>query len=293
MSGTFDEKGTGAGAPGKRPTPTIEGRATEVSVEPVAGDPKSEASRAALPDAGGPDDEASRPGGAGAEPGDEAAETDDEKTAPDGGVAEDPVEPVAAAPARRSFGSRLLGWLAALFTHALAGIAGGLAVLAALSFGYLPAGSVQDTAEVGVIESRIAALESAPKVPDRTGELETLESRLATLESQSSGAQEPGASSADVEALSARVAQMEASLASMADAVKDGGDVADAAAISQQVAEAEQRLDKQIESKVQSEIQSALASGAGASDANTKVIETLKAEIAASMRSSRLSPRQS
>lgn len=277
MSGTFDEKGTESGASGKRPTPTIEGTATEVSVDAVAGDAKTETPEAALPGAGAPDDETSPPGDDGTEPGDEATETDDEEVTPDGGISE---RPVAAAPERRSFGSRLLGGLAALFTHALAGLAGGLAVLAALSFGYLPSGSVKDAAGVGAIENRVAALESAPKTPDSASELETLKARLATLESQTPEAQEPSASPAEVEALSARVAQMESSLASMAEAAKDGGDVADAAAISQQVAEAEQRLDKQIESKVQSEIQSALASGTAGSGSDTKAIETLKSEIA-------------
>ena len=267
MSGTSDERGTRSDASGKRPTPTIEGTATEVSVDAVAGDAKTEAPEAALPSAGAPDDETSPPGDDGTESDDEATEADDER-------------PAAAAPERRSFGSRLLGGLATLFTHALAGVAGGLAVLAALSLGYLPSGSVKDAAGVGAIENRVTALESAPKTPDSASELESLKSRLATLESQTSGAQEPSASPADVEALSARVAQMETSLASMADAAKDGGDVADAAAISRQVAEAEQRLDKQIESKVQSEIQAALASGTAGSGSNTKAIETLKSEIA-------------
>ena len=267
MSGTSDERGTRSDASGKRPTPTIEGTATEVSVDAVAGDAKTEAPKAALPSAGAPDDETSPPGDDGTESDDEATEADDER-------------PAAPAPERRSFGSRLLGGLATLFTHALAGVAGGLAVLAALSLGYLPSGSVKDAAGVGAIENRVTALESAPKTPDSASELESLKSRLATLESQTSGAQEPSASPADVEALSARVAQMETSLASMADAAKDGGDVADAAAISQQVAEAEQRLDKQIESKVQSEIQAALASGTAGSGSNTKAIETLKSEIA-------------
>lgn len=277
MSGTFDERGTGTGASGKRPAPTIEGTATEVSVDAADGDAKTEAPEAALPGTGAADDGPSLPGDDGIESRDEATETDDDEATPDGGNSE---RPPAAAPERRSFGSRLLGGLATLFTHALAGVAGGLAVLAALSFGYLPSGSVKDAAGVGAIENRIAALESAPKTPDSASALETLKSRLATLESHTSEAREPSASPAEVEALSARVAQMETSFASMADAAKDGGDVTDAAAISQQVAEAEQRLDKQLQSKVQSEIQSALASGTAGSGSDTKAIETLKSEIA-------------
>ena len=36
MGGSFDDKGSGPDAAGKRPTPTIEGTATEVAVEPDA-----------------------------------------------------------------------------------------------------------------------------------------------------------------------------------------------------------------------------------------------------------------
>ena len=118
-------------------------------------------------------------------------------------------------------GARLLSWIAALVTHALAGLAGGLAVLAALSWGYLPMGYLptntpQETADADRIESRIAALESAPKTPDNAAALETLKSRLATLESKAVEPPQPGADPAEIKALSEQVAQLETSLKSMA-----------------------------------------------------------------------------
>lgn len=270
MSGTFEEKGTGSESTGKRPTPTIEGTATEVSVEPVGDEDNAAGPNAALPGADADDN---------ADADETGAETGDEADAGEEDEMAERTEPPVAAAERRSFGSRFLGWVGALFTHALAGVAGGLAVLLALTWGYLPSGFVKDAAGVGPIENRIAALETAPKTADSSAELQTLKSRLAEIESKASEA--PGASSAEVEALSNRVSQMEASLNSMADAAKDGGSVADAAAISQQVAEAEQRLDEQLQTKIQSEIKSALASGPAASPANTAALDTLKAEIGA------------
>jgi len=275
MSGTFDERGTGSDSPGKRPAPTIEGTATEV--EPGADAAKTDA--AALEAAPSGTDAEETPS---EEPG-EAQDTSDNDT-PDEDA---PVAPAVNAQPEakgRSFGARLLSWIAALVTHALAGLAGGLAVLAALSWGYLPMGYLptntpQETADADRIESRIAALESAPKTPDNAAALETLTSRLATLESKVAEPPQPGADPAEIKALSEQVAQLETSLKSMAEAAKDGGSVSDAAAISRQVAEAEQRLDSQIQGKIQSGIESALANGAAPS-ADAKSVEGLKTEVA-------------
>jgi hypothetical protein len=75
------------------------------------------------------------------------------------------------------------------------------------------------------------------------------------------------------------VAQLETRLKSMADAANDGGSVADAAAISKQVAEVEQRLDSQLQSKIQSEVRAAIArSGTGSADSGS--VNALKSEVA-------------
>lgn len=289
MSGTFDEKGTGSDSTDKRPAPTIEGTATEVSVEPG---PEEAEGQEAKPDEPKPDEPTAETLEAGSAGTDEAASDEAEPEAPDkdgadgddtGDAGDDSAaaeaQPVPASEASgRSFGSRLLGWIGALFTHALAGLAGGFAVLAALSAGYLPMGAPQQ-AGPDAIETRIAALESAPKTADNAAALEALTERLAAVESASGDAATLAVDPAEIKALAAQVGQLEASLRSMAEAAKDGGSVADAAAISQQIAEAEQRLDSQIQSKIQSEVQSALASGA-ATGADDETVEALKSEIA-------------
>jgi hypothetical protein len=74
----------------------------------------------------------------------------------------------------------------------------------------------------------------------------------------------------EVAALADRVSQLEASLKSMAEAAKEGGSVADAAAISQQIGEAEQRLEAKIDAAL-----------AEANDGNAASLEALKKEVAA------------
>ena len=266
MSGTFDEKGTGSDSTDKRPAPTIEGTATEVSVEPGPedseanlDDSKTDDATAEALEAGsaGTDETVSDEPEGGAQ--DEDGADSDGTGDADGDSSAAEAQPVPASePSGRSFGSRLLGWIGALFTHALAGLAGAVAVLAALTWGYLPISDPQQ-ADRDAIETRIAALESAPKTPDN--------------------AAAPAFDPAEIKALAAQVGQLESRLKSMAEAAKDGGSVADAAAISQQVAEAEQRLDRQIQSKIQSEVQSALASGA-VTGADDETIEALKSDIA-------------
>jgi hypothetical protein len=70
--------------------------------------------------------------------------------------------------------------------------------------------------------------------------LTALETRLAGLESKTPEIPQ------ELTSLSERVAQLESSLKSMAEAAKDGGSVTDAAAINQQINEAEARLDAKI-----------------------------------------------
>ena len=275
MSDTFDERGTGSDSPGKRPAPTIEGTATEV--EPGADAAKTDAAELEAAPSGTDAEETPSE-----EPG-EALDTSDDDT-PDEDASDEDATVAPAVHAQpeakgRSFGARLLSWIAALFTHALAGLAGGLAVLAALSWGYLPESVPQETADADRIESRIAALESAPETPDNAAALEALKSRLVTLESKAAEPPQPGADPAEIKTLSEQVGQLEASLKSMAGAAKDGGSVSDAAAISRQISEVEQRLDSQIQSKIQSGIESALANGAVPS-ADAKSVEGLKTEVA-------------
>jgi predicted nucleic acid-binding Zn-ribbon protein len=274
MSGTFDEGGTGSDSTGKRPVPTIEGTATEVSVEPGAEESQDERSAAAEQDVTPEGDVETR----------EVSRTDGDSHVDDGEPRDADADPVETKPVDnrgagdQSFGSRVLAWFAALFTHALAGLAGGLAVLAALSWGYLPIGDLQEQSALNDIETRIAALEAAPKTAENAAALDGLKSRLATLESEAKDENTSAVDPREVKALSTQVAELETRLKSMAEATNDGGSVSDAAAINQQVAEVEQRLDKKIQSKIESEVRAAMTRG-GAGSADIGSINALKTEV--------------
>ncbi len=259
MSGSSDKNGSKPEGQAKRPTPTIEGTATEVSVEPDRDEPKIDESKSGAPADAEPEKGMSE----GETPGDRDAHAGTQAK-----LGTDKGEP----PERRSLAAAVLGTLTSLLTHALAGLIGGLAVLLAITLGYLPLGT--DQAGTALLEDRIAKLESVPAAPDNTASLQALEQHLAAFESKTPEAP------AELTALSGRVAQLETTLKSMSEAAEEGGSVAGAAAISQQINEAEQRLGAKIGSKIQSEIQSVLADEKIETAVDTKAIETLKAEIA-------------
>ena len=157
MSGSFDNNGSEPKGAGKRPAPRIEGTATEVSVkpdrdEPATGEPTSgeQVSGESVPDA------SREPG---SEKGASTAKTRDDIDTPA------PAElgsNTGAPPERRSFAAVLLGGLTSLFSHAFAGLVGGLAVLLAISLGYLPLGAFRDTAGIGLIEDPHRQARSGP-----------------------------------------------------------------------------------------------------------------------------------
>ena len=258
MGGSFDNKGSGDPA-GKRPTPTIEGTATEVTVEPEAQQADKDANENEGPDESEIKDEAAE--NANALPPNDGDES--EKT----GEGEQPAaETSEQHSSGRSFAAVLLAAVTSFLTHAAAGLIGGLAVLAAIAWGYLPMSAPTDAPDLAPLERRIAKLEASPQTPDNSEKIEKLETRLADLETKASE------TSPEMTALADRVAQLETSLKSMAEAAKDGGSVADAAAISQQVNEAEKRLDKKLET--------ALAEAKSGAETDTTAIDSLKKEIA-------------
>lgn len=251
MGGSYDNTGSGAGA-GKRPTPTIEGTATEVSAEPDVKETDMSKEFEAK-------DEPVETGG--------ALPPKDGNGDEDGDAGEDEQPSAAEIAAQRKTGARsfaavLLGALTSFLTHAAAGLIGGIAVLFAISWGYLPIGAQTEAPDLTPLQDRIAKLEAAPKTPDNSAALKTLETRLGDLESKE------GEPSPELAALADRVAQLETSLKSMAEAAQEGGSVADAAAISRQINEAEKRLDEKIESAL-----------AGA-NTDTSAIDSLKKEVA-------------
>lgn len=227
-------------AASKRPSQTIEGTATEVAVEPAPSDASTEASAG---DRGTGADQAGGIAG-------------DERQAP-------PQPPRTRFAALKSF-----------MTHLAAGLVGGLIGVIAIALssgGFGPGKDSAPSPEVTALQQRVAKLESAPAPsPDRKA-LDGLDGRVKALE----GGQKSETSK--LSELSDRLAKLETSLKSLAETAKEGGSVADAAAIGQAIDEAERKLDAKIDA--------ALAKGSSANAAaieeTQKMIADLKARLGA------------
>jgi hypothetical protein len=229
MAEPFGNRDQGGG--GKRPAHTIEGTATEISIEPT---PEAEARAGSEAHPGGSEPEHPVEGG---------GEAKDETGAP-----------------RRTS----LSGLKSFMTHLAAGLLGGLIGVIGLAFawGALDLGRENGPSpNVAALEERIAKLEAAP-APD-SAKIAAFEGRIAALEAGTN--QMP----AELTKLESRVAQLESSLKTLAETASEGGSVASAAAVAQQIAEAEQRLNEKLAA--------ALAESGGASAAT---LDQLQREIA-------------
>lgn len=243
MAEPFGDQDQSPGGAGKRPAATIEGTATELSVEradddAASAEPESQA---------GPSEGQAYLGGGTAEPG--------------GGDMAPP-------PPRAS-----LTELKSFVTHLAAGLLGGLVgvVALALAWGGPPASKQVAAPDTSKLEERLAKLEAAVPASSDTEALTELDSRIKTLESR------PTEAPPDLSKLTDRVAQLEATFKTMADAANHGGSVADAAAISQQITEAEQRLQAKIDAAL---ADSEVASASTLQQMQTEMAE-LKAKIGA------------
>ena len=219
MAGSGTKKSTGRTA--KRPVPTIEGTATEVTVEPVVGAAKSEKDKAST--------KATKR--VSAAPDKKADSAKDEKP-------EEIAAPEMSASSAPEAAPRSRGVLSVFAAGLLGGVVGVGAL--ALAWGYLSTNEPAEAPDLTPLDARIAKLEAAPAAPDESVELANLDARLDDLEGR-----EPQ-TPPEMGTLASRVSQLEANLKSMAEAAKDGGSVADAAIISQQIGEAEKRLDTKI-----------------------------------------------
>lgn len=237
MAHPFGDQDQSPGGAAKRPAHTIEGTATEVKVEP--------------------------------EPGETARAEPEAKTqkseAPS--VAEAaPSQPAASPPPPRS------GRVKSFFTHCVAGLIGGLVGVAALAYAWsgLDLGQgAKPAPDIAALEQRLAKLEAAPPASVDSETLSALKTRLAGLEANVKEMSPKLAGLAD------RVAQLEISLKTLAETASEGGSVGTAAAIAQQIAEAEQRLD--------AKIAASLADGKSASAAALEQMRTEIAELKAKL----------
>jgi hypothetical protein len=187
----------------KRPAPTIEGTATEISSEPTAGAAKSEAS-----------------------------ETADGTDGDNGfGGRGEPAPEIAPPP--RTSADELKGFL----THLAAGLLGGLIGVIALAFAWklLPLGSGEKS-EIAALQAQVNKLESAPAPSADAKAIAALDQRVKALEERKV------APPPDLSALTGRVTHLEESLDSLAKTADEGGSVADAAALDAKVGDMEQRL---------------------------------------------------
>jgi hypothetical protein len=233
MADPFSDQDHGPGGASKRPAQTIEGTATEISEEAAGGDAAREAEAAA-----------DHPDIAGEAPHDVDA---------------------ALPPAQAS-----LPELKSFVTHLAAGVLGGLVgvVGLALAWGGLGGGgSSGPQPDIAALEARIAKLETAPPA---SGDGEALAQLKAQVETLETGVKETSPKLAD---FADRVGQLETSLKAISQSASDGGSVASAAAIAQQIAEAEQRLD--------AKLADALAANASSLQEMQSAIAELKAKIGA------------
>jgi hypothetical protein len=155
--------------------------------------------------------------------------------------------------------------LKSFVTHLAAGLLGGLVGILALALAWnkipIRTAAVPD---MSALQRRLDKLEAAPAPAGDTEALGLLDARIKTLEARNVEALP------DLSGLTSRVARLEATLDALAKTAKDGGSVADAAALDAKVGEIEQRL--------QTKIGAALAAQ---ETANTGGLEALQGELAA------------
>ena len=244
MADTFgDHMSAGSG---KRPAPTIEGTATEVTVDPAPEETASPAIDTTPDETASPD------------PAVESETSDTEGSMP---------KPPKGPPPRTSQTE-----LKSFVTHLAAGLLGGLVgvVGLALAWSMIPLGAT-NAPDLTPLESRLAKLESAPPPAGDREALGALDARVKTLEERK--AETP----ADVSELTTRVTRLEDSLNALAETAKDGGSAPDAAALDARLGDIEQKL----QGKIDSALAAQQASNATGLEALQSEVSALRAKLGA------------
>jgi hypothetical protein len=129
----------------------------------------------------------------------------------------------------------------------------------------LQLGGPSGTPDIAALEQRLAKLEAAPPpgppLDDATA-LATLEGRIKALEGRAAE------SAPELSSLAERITEVETAMKTLAETAQEGGSVADAAVLTERIAEAEKRL--------QAKIDAALAE---AELESTAAVQALKTEI--------------
>src|SRR5262249_24291154 len=240
MADPFGDQDQDFSGKGKRPAQTIEGTATEISLEPA-------------------NEEAAR-----AEPVETKGEGENEREPLDETEARghnDAPPARASLPEIKSFGTHLAAGV-------LGGVGGGIAP--ALGWGGASGQPGNNATELAKLGQGIPKPEAGPHAQGSTEAVAEIDTRVKALE------QRPEKPAPDLSDLTSRVAQLETSMKTLADAAKQGGSVADAAAVSQQINQAEQRLQGKIDTALASE-----GSNASTIQEMQNSISELKAKIAA------------
>jgi hypothetical protein len=216
----------------KRPAATIDGTATVVEIEPQdAAAPAEEADIAAPAE----------------EPRNGPASPAPEPPAIEASAAEAPPPSETEEARRIEFGQpptqKSASGFRSFATHLAAGMLGGLvgAIALALAWDALDLGGGGVAPDTSALEERLAKLEAAPAPPGDNAALAALDTRIKDLEKR------PVEAPADLSGLADRVGQLETSFKTLAEAAEQGGSVPDAAALAEQIGEAERRLQGKID----------------------------------------------
>jgi len=224
----------GNGDQDKRPAQTIEGTATEVTVETMPGQDSA---------------------AAGGEEPDQASENEES------GPSQSTPPPKASRSKAGSF-----------ISHLAAGLVGGIIAAIALVVAWNGLGTGTETVapstDVTALEQRLAKLEKAPGASPDAKPLSKLDGQVGALEDSQK------ANAAKLSELASDVSRLQTSLKTLSETAEEGGSVAAAAAVNQQIAEAEKRLDARI---------AALGKDESASAEDVKKLEDALAEVRAKL----------
>jgi hypothetical protein len=247
---------------GRRPTSTIEGTASEVSVEPAPGEVSVEPAPGEAGDAEGAGASPRSNGEPTASPESSVTEPVAPEAAlgdPEGPVGPREPKPRVTMPPRTSAAE-----FRSFLTHLAAGLLGGLIGVLALAFAWnkLPIRAA-GAPEMSSLQRRLDTLEAQRAPAGDAKAIDRLEQRVKGLEERKVEAP------AELSGLTSRITRLEAALDALGKTAEAGGSVPDAAAIETRIGDMEQRLRTELDATLGTERAT-----------NSESLETLKRDLA-------------